>query len=184
MKNILFISGHTDLQNGSYSNKNIFAELHKAFPNAEYAYLDQLYPDYKINILAEQKRLLKADIIVLQFPINWYHTPSLLAKWTEQTLEYGFAYGEDGDQLKGKKLILSYTSGSPESSYSKTGFQGHPIEDYLLSITQTAKLCKLDLVGHVYSGGMVADSDPVKLKVTHDKVLAHAQRLIKMIQAL
>lgn len=184
MKNILFISGHTDLKYGSYSNKTIFAELHKAFPKAEYTYLDQLYPDYKIDILAEQKRLLKADIIVFQFPINWYHTPSLLAKWIEQTLEYGFAYGEDGDKLKGKKLILSYTSGSPEESYSKTGYQGRPIEDYLLSINQTAKLCKLDLVGQVYSGGMVADSDPVKLKVTHDKAISHAQRLIEMIQTL
>ena len=33
--------------------------------------LDELYPDFKIDIKREQEKLEKSDIIVLQFPLFW-----------------------------------------------------------------------------------------------------------------
>ena len=77
MKNILIVSGHPDLNN-SFANKNILEELNSLLPEAEFAYLDKLYPDFRIDIETEQKRLLRADIIVFQFPLFWYSAPSLL----------------------------------------------------------------------------------------------------------
>ena len=53
MKNILVVSGHTDLNN-SVANKTILEELTKQLPEAEFVYLDKLYPDFKINIEAER----------------------------------------------------------------------------------------------------------------------------------
>lgn len=68
MKNILIISGHPDLPN-SVANKTILNTLKLSFPQAKFHYLDELYPDFKIDVEAEQKSLVAADIIVLQFPI-------------------------------------------------------------------------------------------------------------------
>lgn len=68
MKNVLIISGHTDLSK-SVANKEILSILEKQLPNAKIERLDSLYPDYKINVKQEQKNLLWADIIVLQFPL-------------------------------------------------------------------------------------------------------------------
>ena len=71
MKNVLVVSGHTDL-NDSVANKTIMEELAKLIPSVEFDYLDKLYPDYKIDIAAEQAKLEKADVVVLQFPVFWY----------------------------------------------------------------------------------------------------------------
>lgn len=68
MKKILIVSGHPDL-NDSFANKTILEEIHKLLPEAEIAYLDKLYPDFRIDVPKEQERLLHADIIVLQYPL-------------------------------------------------------------------------------------------------------------------
>ena len=77
MKNILIISGHPDLS-ASVANAAILAHLERELPQAEIRRLDTLYPDYRFNIEAEQSALLKADIIVFQFPFSWYAMPGLM----------------------------------------------------------------------------------------------------------
>ena len=112
MNNILIVSGHTNL-NDSVANKKILEELRKKLPNAEIDYLSELYPDYKIDVEKEQNKLLKANIIVLQYPVFWYSMPSLLERWMEETFKPGFSHGGKGDKLKGKKVIVSLTAGAP-----------------------------------------------------------------------
>ena len=90
MKKILIVSGHPDL-NDSFANKTILEETKHLLPKAEFAYLDKLYPDFHIDVKAEQERLLRADIIVLQYPLFWYSAPSLLHRWVEQTFTHGFS---------------------------------------------------------------------------------------------
>ena len=102
MKNILLISGHTNLA-ASVANKTIIETVQKLLPEVEVVKLDELYPDYKINVPVEQQRLVKADIIVLEFPIFWYSAPSILERWMEETFQHGFSHGRTGDKLKGKK---------------------------------------------------------------------------------
>lgn len=127
MKNVLIISGHTDLAT-SVANKTILETLANRLPKAEIVKLDELYPDFKINVEAEQQRLIRADIIVLQFPVFWYSAPSILERWMEETFRHGFSHGSTGDKLKGKKLILSFTTGAPEAMYSSEGAMGYDIE--------------------------------------------------------
>lgn len=93
MKKILIVSGHPDL-NDSFANKTILEEVHKLLPEAEIAYLDKLYPDFQIDVQKEQERLLRADIIVLQYPLFWYTAPSLLHRWIEKTFTHGFSHGK------------------------------------------------------------------------------------------
>lgn len=64
------------------------------------------YPDYHIDIDREQKRLLEHDVVVFQYPLYWYSTPSILKEWQDLVLEYGFAYGSSGTALHGKYLCV------------------------------------------------------------------------------
>lgn len=183
MTNVLVVSGHTDL-NDSVANKKILKEIEKSLPEAEIDYLSKLYPDYKIDKEAEQEKLVKADIIVLQYPIFWYGIPSLLKKWMEVTFEHGFSHGSSGDKLKGKKLIASFTSGAPEEIYHKNELVGYEIEDFFPSIKATCALCQIDFEGFVYTGGVAyaireTESDEIIRKATE-----HSKRLIELINSL
>ena len=80
MNKVILISGHPDLKN-SLSNRTIVEELKRLSPEVEIRKLDELYPNYKIDIEAEQKALIDADLIIWQFPMFWYGLPALLKKW-------------------------------------------------------------------------------------------------------
>ncbi len=185
MKNILVISGHTDL-NASVANKTILETLEQRMPEAEIVKLDKLYPDFKIDVEVEQQRLLKADIIVFQFPIFWYSAPSLLERWMEETFRHGFSHGSTGNKLKGKKLVLSFTTGSPEAMYSRESPTGYTIEDFFPCYKATCKLCQMDFAGYVYTGGVSYGNRTTPELIEQQKTISvkHAERLIQLLDTL
>lgn len=85
--------------------------MQKQLADVEVRRLDELYPDYQIDVSAEQDALSRADVIVWQFPFYWYSTPALFKKWIDDVHTHGFAYGSTGNKLHGKKLIVSFTTG-------------------------------------------------------------------------
>lgn len=99
------------------------------------------YPRHDIDVDREQARLIAHDIIVFQFPLYWYSTPSLLKEWQDLVLQHGFAYGHEGDKLSGKSLLLAVTAGGSEQGYSNEGYQHYPIRRFLTPLEQTARLC-------------------------------------------
>lgn len=101
------------------------------------------YPRFEINIDREQQRLLDHDVIVFQFPMFWYSTPSLLKEWQDLVLEHGFAYGKDGTQLEGKRMLLAVTAAGPDFAYSPEGYQNHHMRTFLRPLQQTAALCQM-----------------------------------------
>lgn len=185
MKKVLVISGHTDLNN-SVANKTILERLEKQLPEAEYVYLDKLYSDFQIDVETEQKRLLNADIIVLQFPVFWYAMPSLLSRWIEEVFQHGFSHGTTGNKLKDKKLVASFTTGAPEFMYSYEGAQKYPIEDFLPPVKAMCNLCQMNFAGYVYTGGVSYQSreDSAKLTEIKEKSAAHADRVIDLLDTL
>ena len=179
MKKVLIISGHPELRDNSFANKIIMGDLAKLLPDAVIDDLSALYPDYKINVEAEQKKLTNADIIVLQFPIFWYSMPSLLAKWMEDVFVRGFSHGSTGKALVGKKLILSFTTGAPENAYGAN----FPLEMLTGRFRQTAGLTGMVCEGYVYTGGVsYADrTDPARAAAMQEKAHAHAKCLAEKI---
>lgn len=102
--------------------------------------LIELYPDYKINKRAEQEALLWADIVVLQFPFYWYSVPGILKTWMDEIFEYGFAFGKTGDKMKGKHLILSFSTGGSLDAYAHGARNNYEIDELLYPIKQTSNL--------------------------------------------
>lgn len=154
MSNVLVISGHPDLDQ-SNTNTVILEQLTRSLNHVSLRRLDTLYPNYRIDVAAEQQALLDADIIVLQFPFYWYSVPALLKKWIDDVLAYDFAYGSRGDKLKGKDFLLSFTIGGPEESYKPLGYNHFSIEQLLRPLEQTAYLAGMTYHPPIYSHGMV-----------------------------
>ncbi|KLV03174.1 FMN reductase [Photobacterium aquae] len=184
MSHVLVISGHPNLES-SNTNTVILNELERRIDSLEVRRLDSLYPDYQIDIAAEQQALLKADIIVLQFPFYWYSVPALLKKWIDDVFSYNFAYGSKGDKLKGKDFILSFTIGGPAESYDPLGYNHFTIEQIMHPLQQTAYLAGMNYQKPVYSHRMVYIPGVYnELTEVQDRAKAHAVRLAEQINTL
>jgi glutathione-regulated potassium-efflux system ancillary protein KefG len=106
-------------------------------------YMYDLYPDYQIDIKAEQEVLLGHDIIVWQHPLYWYSSPSLLKEWLDLVLEHGFAYGKEGRALEGKKVLSAITSGGRRNTYGSEKGVKFSIRQLLVPFEQTVNLCRM-----------------------------------------
>lgn len=99
------------------------------------------YPDYDIDVPAEQASAQAADLIVLLHPIQWYSMPALMKLWFDEVLGYGWAYGPGGTALQGKDLWLVASTGGPEASYHPQGYNRYFFDAFLPPYEQTATLC-------------------------------------------
>ena len=172
------IVAHPNIES-SIGNKTIIEHFKSLHPEAEIDELYKLYPDFKIDVKKEQEKLLKADFIILQFPYHWYNAPALLRKWFEDILEHGFAYGSKGKALQGKKLIVSFTTGSPVETYKEGGMQNFTLEDLTKGFHQLANLCSMNWAGFVATGNLVfflrdKQEELAKMK---DRLKQHAEKL-------
>ena len=185
MKKVLIICAHPDLES-SVANKAIIDELQKQLPDAEFDLLGELYPHYKIDVQKEQEKLSRTDIIVFQTPIFWYNVPSLLRKWFEDVLTFGFAYGPMGTALAGKKVICSLTTGSPVEAYRYDGAQVHTIDEYIVGIKQLVCLCGMEWNGYIQTGGVSYETreNEIVRKDIIQKCIRHAHELTEKIAQL
>ncbi len=103
-----------------------------------------LYPDFHIDVKAEQKLLLEHDIIIWQHPFYWYSSPSLLKEWIDLVLEHGFAYGRTGRALEGKQIMTAITTGGRKEAYSTADSDRYSIRQLLAPFEQTVHLCRMD----------------------------------------
>lgn len=148
----LIIVAHPDLSR-SFANSTIIHELKKNPIAAEIRNLQELYPDFNIDIDAEQQALLRHNTIVFQYPFYWYGMPAILKHWFDKVFAYQFAYGSRGDKLKGKHFIPSFTVGSSESSYTALGFQHFRVPEFCKNLEQTAYHSQMNYIDPLYFHG-------------------------------
>ncbi|MGN7870005.1 NAD(P)H-dependent oxidoreductase [Paracoccus sp. 22332] len=118
-------------------------------PGVEVVDVQSEYPDGRIDFEAdgrrEAERLLTADRIVLQFPIQWYSTPPLLKAWQDAVLTrmyYIFAETE-GDKLKGTPLMIAATAGNLPGAYTRGGQNHFTVDEIFTPLKATAYRCGL-----------------------------------------
>jgi hypothetical protein len=68
------------------------------------------------------------DLMIWQFPLWWFGVPAILKGWVDRVFAMGRTYGgerfyENG-VFKGKRALLSVTTGGPEAVYQKGGWNG------------------------------------------------------------
>ena len=101
--------------------------------------LYEAYPDFCVDVAAEQQLLLDHDIIVFQHPVYWYSSPALLKEWQDLVLEYGFAYGTDGRALEGKTLLNAVTCGARREVYTRGGGYDNELRDFFVPFETSYK---------------------------------------------
>jgi glutathione-regulated potassium-efflux system ancillary protein KefF len=121
--------------------------------------LYELYPDFDIDVTAEQQALVEASLIVWLTPVHWYGVPSLMKHWIDQVLLHGWAYGPDGTALRGKTAWWVCSAGAPTSAYTADGMHMRPFADFVAPIEQTARFCGMHwLPPFVVHGGHSTDA--------------------------
>lgn len=124
------------------------------------------------DVLAQQKKVAEADVLVFITQVFWMHFPALVKGWMERVLTYGFAYklnekGWKGDPegriplLKIKKAIIMHPTFFNEKVYREKEFKAameKTIDDWSL------KYPGIEHVDHVYFHSILSVSPETRKK--------------------
>ncbi len=178
----LIILAHPDLS-ASIANKTVVEELTRNATDLEVRDLYNLYPDFKIDVKAEQDALLRHNNIVFQYPFYWYGMPAMLKHWFDLVFEHQFAYGSKGDKLKGKNFIPSVTVGSSQESYTALGFQHFRVYEFCKNLEQTAYHTQMTYIEplFIYGTSLAAGYREAEIK---ENAKRQAHKLIERIRIL
>ncbi len=142
VRRILILFAHPALQKSRVNR--VMMETVQALRGVTFHDLYQVYPDFHIDVKREQSLLTTHEIIAFHYPFLWYSVPALLKEWKDLVLEHGWAYGRDGNALRGKMCLSVITTGAREASYCREGDQHFTMRDLLAPLEQTARLCGMD----------------------------------------
>jgi len=167
----------------SIANKAIIEELSRSDIDFEIRNLSALYPTFQIDVKAEQEALLKHREVIFQYPFYWYNMPAILKHWFDEVFTYQFAYGSQGDKLKGKYFIPSFTVGAPESEYHTLGEHHFKVYEFCKNLAQTAYYAQMKYVEPLYFHGTSVNAGYTKEDI-EAKAKAQAQRLLAFLSSL
>ncbi|MCT4542113.1 MAG: NAD(P)H-dependent oxidoreductase [Vallitalea sp.] len=115
------------------------------------------------DIKREQNKIKWADMITFVYPIWWSGMPAILKGYIDRVFSYGFAYeytdnGSIG-LLKGKKVMIFNTTGTPSEIYSKNGMHAS-----MKHITDIGILgfCEIEVVNHTFFGAVPIVDDKTR----------------------
>jgi glutathione-regulated potassium-efflux system ancillary protein KefF len=113
-------------------------------PGVELRSLYDCYPDFDIDVAAEQAALKRAHAVVWMSPLYWYSVPGLLKHWFDQVLSPGWAYGNGARALAGKRALWVVTTGGDAASYGEGAAHGQSFERFLAPLEQMARFCAME----------------------------------------
>jgi glutathione-regulated potassium-efflux system ancillary protein KefF len=161
----------------SRANQRLLAAV-RDLDGVEVRSLYDEYPDFDIDVEAEQAALQQASGVVWQHPIYWYSVPGLLKHWFDKVLVRGFAYGDGGVALHGKRCQWVATTGAPNEAYSPSGMHGHPFVEFEPVVEQTARFCGMRWQAPIIVHGAHHVSEAVLDQAAAD----YRRRLLDLLQ--
>lgn len=155
------------------------AALQTAWP-LEVRDLYALYPDFDIDVSAEQQALTEADLVIWLCPVYWYSVPALLKHWFDKVLSFGWAYGPDAHALRGKSLWWVTSAGADSAAYSEQTAHGLGFESFVAPIEHVARYCGMQWLPYfvVHAGQQAPESQRTTTRETLARQFqAHLERL-------
>ena len=163
MSDILVIAAHPQLEHSRATRTLMDAAARLDPARVQVRDLYALYPDYLIDVAAEQALLKQARALVWLHPVHWYSMPPLLKLWLDEVFSFGWAYGPGGRALAGKDLWLVASTGGPQTSYQPDGYNRYFFDAFLHPYEQTAALVGMRwLPPLVLHGAHTAGSEQLK----------------------
>jgi NAD(P)H dehydrogenase (quinone) len=96
-------------------------------PQAEEAHALE-HGSFSPEVEAEIVRLEACDLLIFQFPIWWFGLPAILKGWVDRVFVMGRIYGGgrvyDTGRFRGRRAMLSLTTGAPEDAWIDGGRHG------------------------------------------------------------
>ncbi|MEZ2335258.1 NAD(P)H-dependent oxidoreductase [Mucilaginibacter sp. RCC_168] len=110
---------------------------------AEEVYASQMngFADF---IEDEQQKVEWCDLMIWQFPLWWFSVPAILKGWVDRVFTMGRFYKNgriyENGIFRGKRALLSLTTGGPEANYIKERYGTletilHPLQRGILEFT-------------------------------------------------
>lgn len=143
MTNTLILVFHPNFSS-SRANRAM-ADAAVRLEGVEVVDMQALYPTGQVDVDTEVRRLLQADRVVLQFPVQWYAPPALMKHWMDDvfTRMYYIHHADEGARLEGTPLLVAATAGNVEAAYREDGVNLFPLPDLLRPLQSLAHRCKL-----------------------------------------
>jgi NAD(P)H dehydrogenase (quinone) len=89
------------------------------------------------DIASELERVLRADLLIFNFPLWWFGMPAILKGWVDRVMAMGAIYGNgryyENGIGRGKYALVALTTGGPPAAYGKWGVNP-PLERVLAPI--------------------------------------------------
>jgi NAD(P)H dehydrogenase (quinone) len=83
---------------------------------------------FAADIEAELQKIEWCDLMIWQFPLWWFGLPAILKGWVDRVFVMGRTYGYgkifDKGVFRGKRAMLSLTTGGPQDAFQRGGFLG------------------------------------------------------------
>jgi glutathione-regulated potassium-efflux system ancillary protein KefF len=140
MPEIVVLTAHPDLQHSRVNRALMHAAAKLDARRIAVRDLYALYPDYLIDVAAEQQALAGVRLLVWQQPLHWYGMTPLLKLWLDDVFTFGWAYGPGGNALRGTDLWVVASTGGDEAAYHPSGYNRHFIDAFWPPYEQTAAL--------------------------------------------
>ncbi|MDP9838847.1 NAD(P)H dehydrogenase (quinone) [Neorhizobium huautlense] len=78
------------------------------------------------DVVAEQKRIERADAVVMVFPVYWWSMPALMKGWIDRVFSNGWAYDDSGEKVIKKlghlPIHLVGIGGADMGTYERHGY--------------------------------------------------------------
>lgn len=140
---------------------------------------------YQLDILREQDRVSRADLVILQFPYWWYGMPAILKGWADRVLSSDFAYSDSqmfsSGLFAGKSAMVAMTTGGTkhelEADAHITGSVEHNLRPITGGIMAFTGMSVLDpFVAYAPAAAT--------LRQRHDMLRNYARHILAVIDAL
>ncbi|MFH6982228.1 glutathione-regulated potassium-efflux system oxidoreductase KefF [Marinoscillum luteum] len=171
MSKILVLFAHPKFER-SRVNKLLVEKIRKR-SSVTFHDLYERYPDFNIDVVFEKELLAKHDIIIWHHPFYWYSCPPLMKQWIDVVLEFKWAYGPEGNALKGKQALNVLTLGGSREVYCAEGRNHYTVNEFLRPFEQTARLCGMDYLPPfaILGTHRLSDNDLAKYAAQYDALI-------------
>ena len=177
MNSTLFIVGNPNASNSRFL---AHAEAELRPKGLQWLPLTEEHIEGKFDIEKHQSIIDNVDTLVMHFPMYWYSSPALVKSWLDSLLTPGWAFPSSTSHLRGKRMLLSITTGSPLDTFQQSGSNEKTLDELLLPFERMAKYCGMNWLGVVASQWNPEQADPGALKST---AIAHTQAVLDRINA-
>jgi len=166
-KTVLLINAHLMVAGRSLGklNASFYNVARNFFLSNSYRVLETKISD-GYNIDEEVQKIMQADIVILQTPINWESTPWIYKKYADEVFTSAMTnqkfhsgdgrsnedatrqYGTGG-KLKGKKFMICATWNAPKESFNDTTqymFRGKSADDVLFNVAANYRFIGFEIL--------------------------------------